>query len=327
MRSGALFAPLSVEGGVTLNNLFLLVATATVFLGTFFAVFVQDLTGDAISVEAPYYKIVFVPVVLPLLILAGLGPLTNWRRDLAAPLARRVRWPAIVALAAGVGALIFRGPTKILRALGFGAGVWLIASAKLILLRRWRVGQVGFGQSLKLALATPLAVWAVALAHGGLGVTTLGISGVTAWQADKVLSMSPGQSVALADKTSTLEEARIVRGVNYEANQARFTVLGGLGGRHTLISERRFYPVSQTHTTVAGIGFGALGDVYVSIGDEDAGGGLVVRMWNHPLVGWIWAGGLIMAFGGALSLADRGLRRAVVRRKVGDAVEVSTVTL
>ena len=326
MRSGALFAPLSVEGGITLNNLFLLVATATVFLGTFFAVFVQEFTGDAISVGAPYYKIVFVPVVMPLLILAGLGPLTNWRRDLPGPLVHRVIWPAAIAGAAFVGAIFLMGSHKILNALGFGLGVWLIASAKLIMLRRWRVGQVGFGQSLRLARATPLAIWAVALAHGGLGVTTLGISGVTAWQTNKVLSMTAGQQVALGDKSVTLDQVRIVRGPNYEANQARFTVTGGFGGARTLISERRFYPVSQTHTTVAGIGFGALGDTYISVGDADANGGLVVRLWDHPLVGWIWGGGLIMALGGALSLADRGLRRVVVRRQVPAAMQTAPAT-
>jgi cytochrome c-type biogenesis protein CcmF len=196
----------------------------------------------------------------------------------------------------------------------------------LILLRRWRMGQSGLGQSLRLARATPLAIWAVALAHAGLGVTTLGISAVTAWQTNKVLSMTAGQQVALGGKTVTLDQVRIERGPNYEANQARFTVAGGMGGARTLISERRFYPVSQTHTTVAGIGFGPLGDVYISVGDADADGGLVVRLWDHPLVGWIWAGGLIMALGGALSLADRGLRRVVVRRTLQPTAKIAATT-
>ncbi len=314
MRTGALFAPLSVEGGITLNNLFLLCATATVFLGTFYPVFVQVFSSDAITVGPPYYKLTFIPIVLPLLLLAGLGPLMSWRRDALGALARRVKWPAIIGLLSLIAAAVFLGAGKILNVLGLGLGVWLIASAMLILLRRWRLGQAGLGQSLRLARATPLATWAVVLAHAGLGVTTLGISGVTAWQTNKVLSMTVGQQVALGGKTVTLDQVRIVRGPNYEANQARFTVAGGLGGARTLISERRFYPVSQTHTTVAGIGFGPLGDVYISVGDAEPGGGLVVRLWDHPLVGWIWAGGLIMALGGALSLADRGLRRVVVRR-------------
>jgi cytochrome c-type biogenesis protein CcmF len=324
MRTGALFAPLSVEGGITLNNLFLLCATAIVFLGTFYPVFVEVTSGDAITVGPPYYALTFIPTVLPLLLLAGLGPLMSWRRDAVGPLARRVMWPAAIAAVALVAAVATLGPGKIFNVLGMGLGVWLIASAKLIMLRRWRFGQVGFGQTLRLARATPLAIWAVALAHGGLGVTTLGISGVTAWQTNKVLSMTAGQQVALGAKTVTLDQVQIVRGPNYEANQARFTVSGGLGGARTLISERRFYPVSQTHTTVAGIGFGALGDVYVSVGDQAANGGLVVRLWDHPLVGWIWAGGLIMALGGALSLADRGLRRVIVKRPVTVASQAAT---
>jgi cytochrome c-type biogenesis protein CcmF len=324
--TGALFAPLSVEGGITLNNLFLLCATATVFLGTFYPVFVQVFSPDAITVGPPYYKLTFIPIILPLLLLAGLGPLMSWRRDDLSALARRVKWPAMTGLLCAIGAALLLGVGKLLNVLGLALGVWLIASAMLILLRRWRMGQSGLGQSLRLARATPLAIWAVALAHAGLGVTTLGISAVTAWQTNKVLSMTAGQQVALGGKTVTLDQVRIVRGPNYEANQARFTVAGGMGGARTLISERRFYPVSQTHTTVAGIGFGPLGDVYISVGDADADGGLVVRLWDHPLVGWIWAGGLIMALGGALSLADRGLRRVVVRRTLQPTAKIAATT-
>jgi cytochrome c-type biogenesis protein CcmF len=310
MRTGALFAPLSREGGITLNNLFLLSATATVFLGTFYPVFVEVLRGDAITVGPPFYKLTFIPIVLPLLLLAGLGPLMNWKRDEAPAVARRMMWPAAAGCLALIAGLIVFGPLNVL---GLGLGVWLIIAAKLVLLRRWRFGDVGVGEMARLVRATPLAVWGLVLAHAGLGVTTLGVTGVTAWQSNKVLTMAAGDHAALAGETVTLDRVQIVRGPNYEANQARFTV-AGFGGERTLISERRFFPTSQTTTTVAGIGFGVLGDVYVSIGDQDPRGGLVVRMWDHPLVGWIWAGGLIMALGGMLSLADRGLRRVALKR-------------
>jgi cytochrome c-type biogenesis protein CcmF len=116
-----------------------------------------------------------------------------------------------------------------------------------------------------------------------------------------------------------------VIGPNYQANEARFEVAGPFG-RRTLVSERRFYVASETTTTDAGIGAGVLGNIYISVADQNPDGGLTVRMWNHPFVDWIWAGALLMAFGGAVSLADRGLRVAKVERTVPRPLGVEPVT-
>jgi cytochrome c-type biogenesis protein CcmF len=153
------------------------------------------------------------------------------------------------------------------------------------------------------------------IAHAGLGITTIGIASVSAWQTNKVLSMSPGQSVRLGGNTITMMAVKPIMGPNYEANQARFEVAGPFGTR-TLISERRLFPASQTTTTDAGISWGLFGNIYISVADQNPDGGLTVRMWNHPFVDWIWAGGLLMAFGGAVSLADRSLRVVKVERRV-----------
>jgi cytochrome c-type biogenesis protein CcmF len=325
MRTGALFTPLSREGGITLNNLFLLAATSTVFLGTFYPVFVAVLHGEAVSVGPPYYNRTFVPLFIPLLLLAGVGPLLNWKRDEARALLGRLVWPGALAGALFVVTAGFVGLNHLPAALGMALGAWLIVAAFTLLARRWRIGGATGAEVARLVRVTPLAVWGLALAHAGLGVTTLGITAVTAWQTNKVLTMAPGGQTTLAGKTITLERVQIVRGANYEANQARFDV-SGPGGERTLISERRFYPVSQTRTTQAAIGLGFMGDTYISIGDQNAAGGLVVRLWNHPLVGWIWGGALIMALGGAFSLADRGLRRAAVRRRpiaISEGIPVS----
>jgi len=314
MRTGALFAPLSREGGITLNNLFLLCATATVFLGTFYPVFVDALHGGMISVGPPYYRLTFVPLFLPLIFFAGIGPLLNWKRDEVRSIIRRLKWPAIMGLAILVIAFVAVGPRRIPAALGMALGVWLISSAGLILFRRWTAapGRDAFAAAVR---ATPLAVFGLAIAHAGLGITTLGISGVGAWQTNKVLTMAAGAQTTIAGETVHLLDSKRIEGPNYMADQARFAVTGPFGTR-ILTSERRLYPASGTRTTEAGIAYGLLGNVYISIGDQDDAGGLVVRLWNHPLVTWIWGGGLIMGLGGALSLADRGLRRVAVRRAV-----------
>jgi cytochrome c-type biogenesis protein CcmF len=161
------------------------------------------------------------------------------------------------------------------------------------------------------------------LAHAGLGVTAIGITAVTAWQSSKILEMKVGQTVELAGAQVTLNSIGAAQGPNYQANQARFTVVSHAGSR-ILVSERRLFPASQTTTTQAGIGTGFLGNVYISIGEQSAGGGLVVRLWDHPLVDWIWAGGFLMVLGGAMSLSDRRFRVGAARSALRtDAVRVS----
>jgi cytochrome c-type biogenesis protein CcmF len=256
-----------------------------------------------------------VPIFMLLFVLVSFGPMLNWKRDEMSRLLARVRWPAAIAGGVLIASAIVFGVGHIFSVFAMALGVWLIAGAFLVLARRWRLGELTLGDSLDLARATPLAVMGLVIAHAGLGVTTIGIASVSAWQTNKVLSMSPGQSVKLGGNTITMMAVKPIMGPNYQANQARFEVAGPFGTR-TLISERRLFPASQTTTTDAGISWGVFGNIYISIADQNPDGGLTVRMWNHPFVDWIWAGGLLMAFGGAVSLADRGLRVAKVERRV-----------
>jgi cytochrome c-type biogenesis protein CcmF len=318
LKTGSLFAPLSREYAITINNLFLLAATATVFLGTFYPVFMDVLHGDKISVGSPYYRATFVPIFVLLFGLVTFGPMLNWKRDELRRLLGRVRWPAAIAGGVFLPAAVVFGVSHLLSVLALALGVWLISGALLVLARRWRLGELPLAESMGLARATPLAVIGLVIAHAGLGITTIGIASVSAWQTNKVLSMSPGQSVRLAGNTITMMAVKPIMGPNYEANQASFEVAGPFGAR-TLRSERRLYPASQTTTTEAGIGVGVLGNIYISVADQNPDGGLTVRMWNHPFVDWIWAGGLLMAFGGVVSLADRSIRVSRVERRVPGA--------
>jgi cytochrome c-type biogenesis protein CcmF len=319
MRTGALFSPLSREGGLTVNNLFLLAATATVFLGTFYPVFVEITGGHSISVGRPYYELTFVPVVIPLLLLVGFGPMLNWKRNDAREVLMRLRWPIILAVAALVFGVLAFGVTQLLVAGGLALGLFLMAGAVAVPMRYWKISASMGADWARFLRATPFAVWGMTLAHAGLGVTTIGITAVTAWQTNKILEMKPGQTVELAGATYRLESLGSVQGPNYQADQARFTVTSHAGSR-TLVSERRLFPASQTTTTQAGIGTGFLGNVYVSIGEQNERG-LVVRIWDHPLVDWIWAGGFLMVLGGAASLSDRRFRVGSPARaaKIADA--------
>ncbi len=307
IRSGALFQPLSREGGVTLNNLFLTTLTAAVFLGTFSPVFIEMLNGDKISVGPPYYARTFAPLAIPLLALVVFGPMLNWKRDEIGKLLRRLRVPLMVAGAVLLVALPFGGLKSGLKGVATAGGLalaaWLLVGSVAVLTRRWWAGRAYLRRSIA---TTPRAIWGLVLSHAGLGLLTLGITGVTSWESDKVLNMRPGDTVAFAGRELKLEALEMGQGPNYEARRAVFAVKGP-GPDYVLRSERRFYPSAQSQTTEAGIRVGLLGNLYVSVGEESAQG-VIVRLWNHPLIVWIWVGGFVMSIGGLVSLSDRRLR-------------------
>ena len=311
MRTGAVFSPISREAGMTMNNLFLMASTATVFLGTFYPVFVEVISGgvDRISVGPPYYAITFVPLALPLLAIMAFGPMLNWKRDAVSAVVQRLRWPLILSAGAVVGAVFILGVAHVMQILGAALGLWLVSGSAWVLVRRWRAGP----DTWRRIRSTPPAVWALCLAHAGLGLTTLGIAGVTALESQAVLTLGPGQSGDFAGRRVTLTGAEVLDGPNYRAE--RITVqTTGPGVNREISSERRFYPVTGTWTTEAGIDLTPAGAYYVSVG-ERRGDAIVVRVWNHPMVGWIWWGALVMSFGGALSLFDRRLRLAAPSAK------------
>jgi cytochrome c-type biogenesis protein CcmF len=316
LRTGALFAPLSREGGITLNNLFLVALTATVFLGTFSPVFIEIMKGDKISVGPPYYVRTFAPLAAPLLALVVFGPMLNWKRDTVAAVLRRVRGPAAITAAVLLLGLVTVGWKNSLAAAGLGLAAWLVAGSVAIPARRWWAGRADLARSIR---TTPTAVFGLTLAHAGLGLLTLGIVGVTAWRSDMVLNMQPGQSVAFAGRRLTLQSVALADGANYQARQARFLVTGK-GGPYSLVAERRAYASSQT--TEAAIHVSPLGNLYVSAGDE-ADGGIVVRLWDHPFIVWIWTGGFVMALGGLVSLSDRRLRLGVAARAPAPAARLA----
>ena len=308
LKSGALFGSVSREAGLTMNNLLLMALTTVVFLGTFYPVIMEAVSPtNKISVGPPYYNLVFVPLSVPLLFLVTVGPMLSWKRDELASVGKKLLVP-LAAVAALLAALaLWLGPAKVSAALGLALGGWLVLGAVLVLARRWR-GAAGF--SWRLVRTTPAASIGLALAHAGLGFTTAGIAAMSSFSAEKILVMRPGETAAAGPLRVTMQGAEEVDGANYRALRARFTVTQN-GSQRSLISERRLYTVSGNQTTEAGIGASIMGNQYVAIGDvqQDARGqGLVVRIYWHPLVGWIWFGGLLMALGGTASLADRRFR-------------------
>jgi cytochrome c-type biogenesis protein CcmF len=309
LQGGGLFAPVSREGGLLLNNLLLSTATATVLLGTLYPLALDTLGGPKISVGAPFFDATFVPLMVPLVIAMPVGSMLAWKRgDLAGVLGRLLAAVAVAVLA-GLAWLAVHDFRGVLGALGIAMGVWVIAGSLGELALR-----LGAGTSLAPARlwargrGLPRSAWAMTIAHAGMGVLILGITVQTTGRIERIAVMQPGEVVELAGYDVRLEGVGEAQGPNYTARRATFAVTRGGAAVTTLASEKRFVPVERTPTTEAGIDTNLWRDLYFVLGDQAPDGGWTVRLYYNPLVLWIWGGAGIMALAGILSLTDRRLR-------------------
>lgn len=300
------FAPVSREGAILANNLLLLIATGIVFLGTFYPLIIDALTSDKISVGPPYFDITFSPIMLCVIIVMAFGPLLRWRSDAASPTAKVLRAPLAVGLIFGVASGV--AGSSLTGGLGFGFGAFLLASLIKWGLIRTRVGQVKLSQSLFLARAFPRATWGFLGAHLGFAIAVFGITAMSTWAREGLAPLRPGETATLEDRSYTLRDVEIVQGPNYEAQRLNFDIRRNGTPDGTISTERRYYPERDTMTTEAGIRPGFIDNLYIAAGEENDQGAFAVRLNHHPLALWIWAGGLMMAGGGLISLSDRRFR-------------------
>ena len=322
LTAGGLFQPISREGALVLNNLFLTTATATILVGTLYPLALEALTGDKISVGAPFFDLTFVPLMVPLLLAVPFGPLLAWKRGDLFAAAQRLMAAFAVALAAMLVTAFLIDGGSALAALGAGLAAWLICGAFTDVAVKSGLGTVRSPSVvLRRFAGLPRSVFGTALAHLGLGLTILGMVGALGFGAERILSMHAGDTVEIAGRTLRFAGLYPAQGPNYSEDRARFELLDKNGQVVTTVSSaKRFFPARQTATTEAGIRTLGLSQLYVSLGDEGADGSVVARIWWKPLVTLIWLGGLVMMAGGTMSLLDRRLRvGAPARRRQGAA--------
>ena len=305
LKAGGVFAPISREGALVLNNLLLTTAALTVFVGTLYPLVLDALGGGKISVGPPYFEATFVPLMIPTLIAVAIGPMLAWKRGDARAALSRLRLAMAIVLAVAVGTLILADPDTALAALGTGLAAWLVAGAAVEWAERVRLFRLPLAESFARARHLPRAAWGMTLAHAGLGLLVAGITGSSAWQTERIQVMRPGDMVELAGYEVTLVGVGEVNGPNYTAERALFRVESD-GRQITLLEpEKRFYPVEGSQTTEAAIHTTLIADLYAVIGDTDGQGGWTTRIYHNPLVPWIWAGCLVMVAGSIVSLTDR----------------------
>src|SRR5580692_1543191 len=314
LQGGGLFAPISREGGLLLNNLLLTTAAATVLIGTLYPLFLDVVAKQKVSVGPPFFNMTFVPIMIPLLVAMAVGPLLSCKRgDLWAALQRLKLAFALMAAAALV-TLALMGAKSLGAACGLALAAWVLTATIVEWAERIRLFSEPLGGSLRRALRLPRATWGMTLAHAGMAVVVAGITGSSAWTVEKITNVRPGSSVDLAGYTIALDAVKDARGPDYIATRADMRLLKGDQLVAEMHPEKRFFPLENGNQTDVAIRTNLLADVYAVVGDADGKGGYTLRLYYNPLVPLIWLGAAAMAFGGLVSLSDRRHRVGAPRR-------------
>ena len=320
MQGGGLFAPISREGGLLINNLLLTTAAATVLLGTLYPLFTEVLSASKISVGPPYFNGVFIPLMIPLVIVMGIGPRLAWKRgDLAGALSRiKIAVGACVVMF--VVSLLINGMSMvdIAGAGGLATAAWLAVTS----LSEWadRVKITNSGALARIS-NLPRAAHGMTIAHFGMAVLIAGVASAAAWKQERIQTMAPGQSVEIAGYTMTFQGVKMIKGPNYDAGQA--TIVATKNGREiaAMHPELRAYFQPPQQTTYTSIHTTIFADLYAALGEaQGAEGAFVTRFYYQPLVPFVWYGVVLMALGGLVSLSDRRHRIGAPRRAAAVAM-------
>ncbi|PZU25146.1 MAG: heme lyase NrfEFG subunit NrfE [Shinella sp.] len=315
LKAGGLFAPISREGSLVLNNLILTVSMGSVLIGTLYPLVLETLTGEKISVGAPFFNLTFGLLMVPLLIAVPFGPLLAWKRgDLLGAL-QRLYVAAGLALVAGLVFFYAKNGGPVLAVLGLAAGFFLVFGALADLWYRAGFGKVSVSTGWKRLTGLPRSAFGTALGHAGLGITVLGIVAVTTFETENVVEMTQGQTVQAGGFAVKFDGMRATKGPNFTEEQGHFSISrDGVQVADTW-SSKRLYTARRMPTTEAGIVTFGTSQLYISLGDPMSNGGIVVRIWWKPYVLLIWGGALVMMAGGFVSLSDRRLRVGAPARR------------
>ena len=308
---GGRFALVSRESLLLTNNVLLVVACATVLLGTLYPLLIDALALGKISVGPPYFNAVFVPVMTPLLFLMGIGPFAHWKQASIPEILRTVRWAFAAALVVAIAVPLIYGSWSALTALGLLLAAWIVFTATINFVDR--VQRTRAGQSfLSAALRQPRSFFGMHTAHVGIAVFVVGVTMVSSFQEEKDVKLAPGESIDVAGYHFIFNGVKAVEGPNYVAAQGDFDLT--VNGRflRKMTPEKRNYHSSAMPMTEASIDAGLLRDVYVSLGEpidrDKPEGEWAVRVYYKPFVDWIWGGCVLMALGGLLAMLDRRYR-------------------
>jgi cytochrome c-type biogenesis protein CcmF len=311
IRDTARYSLISKENLLLLNNILLVTASASILLGTLYPLVLDALKLGKISVGSPYFASVFAPLMTPIFLLAGIGPMFAWRETELGPLFRRVRWLAVGSLVLGIAsAAVFWKISDFTALAGLSMAFWLVGSAGFTLWNRVRLR----GTVLAGLRSQSMSVYGMTLAHTGIAVFLVGVVLSNGYSEEKVVRLAPGDKVELADYSVEFKGVETVQGPNFNAKQGSFRLLKGGAEIAALHPQKRIYKVQRNTMTEAAIDPGLTRDVYVALGEPMDNGAWSVRVYYKPFIRWVWMGGLFMVVGGICSALDRRYRIAAAQR-------------
>lgn len=326
---GGKFNMISRESLLLSNNVLLSVASVSVFIGTLYPLFMDALGYGKLSVGAPYFEAVFVPLMVPMVFMMGLGPLARWKKMNVPELAKRVRWGfgsalvLAIVLPFAMGKFLYLDSNKWspMIVLGLMMSFWIIASLVISLRQRW----TGEGAFIDRVKRQSLSYYGMQLAHLGVAVFIIGVTLVKGYQTERDVRMNVGDTLQAGGYEFRFNGVTEVQGPNYVAGEGHVVVSENGQRVGVLHPEKRQYNVSGMPLTEASIQTGFFRDLYVSLGEKipESDGAWAVRVYVKPFIDWIWAGCMFMALGGILAVSDRRYR---IHKKAGNQGIAATET-
>ncbi|MFY9599556.1 MAG: heme lyase CcmF/NrfE family subunit [Pseudolabrys sp.] len=307
LKQGGLFAPISREGALVFNNLFLTTACLTVFVGTLYPLALEALTGEKISVGAPFFNLTFGPLFVALMFVIPFGPLLAWKRGDLLGVAQRLMTAFAIGIVAIAIVFVAVGQS-VFAPFGVGLALFVMLGALTDLVERTGLFRMPLATVRQRAAGLPRSTWGTAIAHFGVSVSMLGIICAGTWGTERIIALKPAQAVSLSGYNLSFDGLVQRPGPNYNALVAKFTVRSGGVPIGIMEPSKRSFSARGMTTNEAALMSRGLGQLYLSLGDSNTDGSIAIRLYYKPMVLLIWIGAVIMMLGGALSLSDRRLR-------------------
>jgi cytochrome c-type biogenesis protein CcmF len=322
---GARFALVSRESMLLGNNVMFVVVCASVLLGTLYPLLLDAMDMGKISVGAPYFETVFLPLMVPVVVLLALGPLARWKEAALPSLLHRLRWAALASVLGALGTALLAGRLVPLAVLGLLMAYWVAASIVVDIVERLRADG---GAALSLpdrVRQWPRSLVGMWLAHLGVAVFAFGVCMVRTYEVEEDLTMVVGSSATVGGYEFRLADLHMIHGPNYEAIEADMPVTRGGSEVALMHPQKRVYRIQRTPTTEAAIQPGFTRDLYVSLGEQVQPNTWTLRVHVKPFVDWIWGGCLLMAFGGLVAVSDRRYRQKARRTAADTPVDLPAI--
>jgi len=312
---GGRFDLVSRESFLLANNVLLVVAAASVLLGTIYPLILDSMGLGKVSVGPPYFQAVFVPLMAPALFLMGIGPFARWKSTSLPEIAIRLRWAFVISLITALLLPFTMGNWSVLVSFGLLLAFWIITTT---IYNFWtRIKPASGSVQWSRARSQPRSYYGMLLAHFGVAVFVIGVTLVKGYEVEKDVRMEAGDTAHVGGYEFRFDGVTQVPGPNYMASRGSLQVTRNGQPVTVMTPEKRSYFSHQMPMTEASISPGLTRDLYVSLGEPE-GDAWIVRVYYKPFVDWIWAGCLLMAFGGFLAVSDRRYRLAQRQAIVAD---------